>query len=285
MLVLVHLEHLDISRNPLRVKDVDDLTCLPFEMRMLKNLKYLSLSECNLRCIPSIVWFFTTLEMLDLSRNKIMLLVPDVGNLQQLRYLNLSQCSLTMLPDEIGFCATLSELVLMANHMDSLPETLKECKQLQTLHISYRMCFTRVLDAYMEGLICKGQIKSEHMPAVVFELESLGSLDLSHTKINNFPDNTLSSIRTLRLNYNYIAKLHDGVFARSMANTLRELAISHNLLQTIPLEINSLVNLETLDLSYNAIAVLPHELRTLQLVEFNLENNKLTSNIKKHFDQ
>ena len=171
-------------------------------MRLLKQLIYLNLSECNLRHIPTTVWMCGSLRQLDLSRNKISLLVPDVGNLQNLMSLNLSQCNLTTLPAEIGFCYSLEEIILMANQIDMLPETLKDCRNLKFLKMSYRS-FNILLDSYMENLISKGQIKSEHIPMVIFELENLSALDLKHTKINNLPENNLKNLKELYLDWNY----------------------------------------------------------------------------------
>lgn len=101
------------------------MTSLPIELRLLTNLKFLSLSECNLRHIPLSVWLCVSLESLDISRNKLSLLVPDVGNLNELESINLSQCNLTSLPSEIGFCVNLRDIILMANPIESLPDTLK----------------------------------------------------------------------------------------------------------------------------------------------------------------
>ena len=199
---LSNLEYLDLSKNPLKVKDVDDSHCLPVEMRLLKQLTYFNISECNLRHIPTTVWMCVSIRHLDLSRNKISLLVPEVGNLQNLMRLNLSQCNLTTLPAEIGFCSNIEEIILMANQIDMLPETLKDCKNLKILKMSYRS-FNILLDSYMENLISKGQIKSEHIPIVTFELENLRVLDLKHTKINNLPENNLRNLKELYLDWNY----------------------------------------------------------------------------------
>jgi Leucine-rich repeat (LRR) protein len=151
---LFNLEYLDISKNPLRVKDAEDTSCFPIEMRLLKVLKFISISECNLRHVPTTIWMCSSLETLDLSRNKINLLVPDIGNLQNLQFINLSQCNLSTLPSEIGFCAELREIILMGNQIESLPDTLKECDNLEYLRMSYRH-FCTMLDSYMDNLIYK----------------------------------------------------------------------------------------------------------------------------------
>ncbi|CAF0705124.1 unnamed protein product [Brachionus calyciflorus] len=270
---LVNLEHLDLSKNPLRVKDVDDTKCLPLEMRFLRNLKYLSISECNLRYIPTTVWLCVHLKKLDLSRNKISLLVPDIGNLQKLTHLNLCQCNLTTLPPEIGFCTQLVEILLMANQIESLPDSLKDCVKLEQLKMSYRT-FTALLDNYMENLISKGQIKSEHVPVVVFELENLKTLDLKNTKINNLPENNLKNLHELYLDYNYFEQFTD-LALKPIGLKLTVLTISRNLLKEIPNELLNLSNLEVLDLSYNQISNLPSRFGLYKLKELYLNNNCL----------
>ncbi len=273
---LVMLNTLDLSKNPLKVRDAEDVSCLPVDMRLMKNLKVLNLSECNLRIIPVTIFVCTSIQRLDLSRNKIGLLVPDIANLQNLTHLDLSQCDLSTLPAEIAFCADLQEITLMSNNIESLPESLKECKSLKHLRLSFKS-FTGLLDSYMETLIKKGQIKSEHIPAVVFELENLRELNLKGTKINNLPDNSLNNLEELQLDRNYFDTITELVF-KPMAASLRVLTLSSNLLKDIPEEINSLVNLRVLDLSYNQIENLPTRLGGLaNLSDLNLGNNNISN--------
>jgi hypothetical protein len=255
------------------------------------------------------IWLCVSITHLDLSRNKISLLVPDVGNLHNIIKINLSQCNLATLPGEIGFCHHLEEIILMANQIESLPETLKDCKSLKYLRMSFRS-FNSLLDSYMENLISKGQIKSEHIPMVVFELEMIHELDLKHTKINNFPENTLKNLKHLYLDYNYfenfaqqqtilaLATSTSSINAAStptnmlqpppttlitppsvftlMSSTLNVLTISNNLLKEIPIELLCLSNLEILDLSFNFIKKLPQNFSALsKLKELYLNDNKL----------
>ena len=165
----------------------------------------------------------------------------------------------------------------MANQIESLPDTLKDCKFLETLRVSYRH-FSSLLDTYMENLIHKGQIKSEHIPLVVFELQKLKSIDLQHTKINTLPDNNLKSIENMYLDHNYIMNFTERVF-NSMIGNLKILTLSRNLLVEIPSEINSLINLEILNLSHNAITNNTNITRLVNLKEFYLNNNKITVRI------
>lgn len=79
---LVNLEYLDISLNPLIVRNGhDDYSCLPKELRYLKNLLTLNLRECRLQHIPVVVWSMVSLETLDLSRNKVGFIMSELGRL------------------------------------------------------------------------------------------------------------------------------------------------------------------------------------------------------------
>ena len=98
----------------------------------------------------------------------------------------------------------------------------------------------------------KGQIKSEHIPHVVFELVNMISLDLKYTKINTIPDNNLTSLTELNLDNNYIHTITENTM-KSLIN-IKILTISNNFLKEIPSEINILLSLEVLDLSFNTIS-------------------------------
>lgn len=262
---LVNLEILDVSKNPLKVKDSDDVTCFPIEMRFLKNLKYLNISECNLRYIPSVIWLIVSIENLNISRNKITMLISEVGNLGNLKKLNLTQCDIATLPAEIGFCENLEEILLFGNEIENLPETLKECHKLRELKLNYHS-FHALLDGYMADLIREGKIKSEHIPMVIFELENLELLDLSATKINNFPENSLNSLIELRLDKNFFDRIPETILEGKIASNLKILTISRNRLVSIPSGISALVNLSVLNLSGNTIISFPDS------IQFNLPN-------------
>jgi len=139
------------------------------------------------------------------------------------------------------------------------------------LRVSYRN-FSFLLDSYMENLICKGQIKSEHVPLVVFELQKLNSMDLQRTKINTLPENNLRNIESLYLDFNYIMTFPERVFS-PMVYSLKILTLSNNLLVEIPGELNCLVNLKVLDLSFNKIEKISNCNKLLALRELKLNNN------------
>lgn len=278
---LVNLEYLDVSKNPLKIKDENDSNCFPLEMRLMKNLKNLNISECNLRYLPSVIWLMPTIEQLNISRNKIGLVVPEIGNLTNLTSLNMSQCDLRTIPAEIGFCVELIEIILWGNEIEFLPETLKECVKLRELKMSYRS-FYALLGSYMENLIRKGQIKSEHIPLVIFDLIDLRILDLNATQINNLPENNLKNLEELYLNNNYFEHVPETIF-QAMYQTLKVLKLESNQLTQVPHEMKLLENLELLNLNSNKISIFPNfEINLFNLTELYLSKNQiheLTSDI------
>ena len=79
----------------------------------------------------------------------------------------------------------------------------QELLKLRYLAINYRS-FCTIVDKYMERLLRKGQIQSEHLPLVVFEMPALSVLDLEETKINCLPRTCVSKLRELYLAKNYL---------------------------------------------------------------------------------
>jgi Leucine-rich repeat (LRR) protein len=80
---LTNLEYLDISHNPLIIKNGhDDYSCFPREFRHLRNLQTLILADCTLKHIPVAVWHTVSLQTLDLNRNKVGYIVSDIGKLK-----------------------------------------------------------------------------------------------------------------------------------------------------------------------------------------------------------
>ena len=88
------LVHIDLSRNGIRCAHPQDFSGLPKEIASMPNLEILLLSECNLPFVPPAIWLCRNLKVLDISRNKINMLVPDIGNMERLQHLNAQQTSI-----------------------------------------------------------------------------------------------------------------------------------------------------------------------------------------------
>lgn len=204
------------------------------------------------------------------------------GNLSELRHIRFSQMDLGTLPAEIGFCEELRTIDLTGNSIDSLPETLVECRKLSELKINYQT-FHKRLDQYLIDLIDEGKIVSEHLPSVIFELESLKTLDLTRTHTNHIPmENALIRLTELDLSFNSFQKIPSSL---SKMVELKSLNFSHNFLESIDENIIELNRLEVLIVSNNKISVLPSYLGQMSnLKSFVADRNRIES-IEKGFSQ
>ncbi|XP_064599664.1 malignant fibrous histiocytoma-amplified sequence 1 homolog isoform X2 [Liolophura sinensis] len=292
---LINLRKLDLSKNGIKCMHQKDFSGLPAELGQLKNLRELYISECNLPFVPPAIWALQSLTVLDLSRNKINVLLPEIGSLTSLKKLNLQQTSITCLPSEIAYCQDLEELLLYGNVMDSLPETLADMPRLRVLAVNYRS-FCNIVDSYMENLIRKGQINSEHIPLVVFELPALENLDLECTKINTVPEMFMDNLQEFSLYKNFIYDMPETIckcytlqvfdisknFIRSLPSDVAELTnltvlkVNDNMLEKMPNSIGKLVHLEELEMGGNKIRIIPTEIKNLsRLRRFVVDRNDI----------
>ena len=239
----------------------------------LSSLEELDISECNFPHVPPAIWKLHNLKTLNISRNKITMLVPEVGNLTKLRHLNAQLTNISTLPPEIAFCQDLEVLLLWGNIIDSLPETLRELPVLHTLAINYQS-FCTIIDAYMDNLLMKGQIQSEHIPPVLFEIPSLQALNLEATKINTLPERCTASLQEFYLQRNFLAKVPSIVFG---IDTLRVVDLSNNFISVLPEELGKLSHLESFRCDNNKVDSIPVTLCALTSLKLvSLGGNKIT---------
>jgi hypothetical protein len=102
----------------------------------------------------------------------------------------------------------------------------------------------------------------EQVPAVVFELANLETLDLSSSRIDDIPPalSKLRKLHTLALGSKYLQHLPDAVCEHDQ---LRELQIGQGAITELPPAIAGMHSLEVLDLQSTRISRLPEELATL----------------------
>ena len=289
------LTRLSVSKNSIRCTHAHDYSGLPMELSSLSSLEELDVSECNFPHVPPAIWRLPNLKYLNISRNKINMLVPEVGNLIKLKHLNAQLTNISTLPPEIAFCQDLEVLLLFGNVIDSLPETLRELPSLHTMAINYQS-FCSIFDAYMDNLLQKGQIQSEHIPPVVFEIPSLRALNLEATKINTLPDKCNARLERFHLHRNFLARVPSIVpniatlKVLDMSNNfltclpedlgqlwaLEELHVDNNRIDTIPQSFGHLISLQHLSMGGNKIAQIPSQLGNLsKLKTLVLERNQI----------
>ena len=269
---LTNLVLLDLSRNPIHCQTSKDYQGLPVELSRLPALRCLFMSECGLNVVPPVVWKCKGLEVLDISMNKIEEIPPKLGDLTKLEHLNVQQTNIKTLPQEIACCQDLKELLMWGNPIQSLPVSMQYLTLLDRLAINYQQ-FGAGIDKYMQGLLANGQIQSDHLPQVIFELESLDLLDLEYTKINNLPDRCRANLSECYLGQNFLREVPQILLEM---DRLVVLDISKNQVNEIPSEIENLKMLKTIRLNRNQIAEIPESLCTLSgLQELDLGFNKL----------
>lgn len=265
---------LNISYNTIQCIHTNDFTGIPSQISLLQNLQVLKMSHCNLRYIPPAIWKCHQLQELDISHNKINVLPPDVGSLIKLCQLNMQYTSITTIPVEIVYCQQLEGIQMWGNAIESLPDVLRYLPNLQTISINFRN-FASGIDNYMEGLLRKGQIKSEHLPTVIFEISGLSHLDLESTKINHLPARCSSKLQELVLANNFFQIVPNLVLT---SNLLCFLDLSGNVITSLPTEIGNLTNLKKFWINNNKIELLPNSIEKLiVLEELSLSRNLLTT--------
>jgi len=89
---------------------------------------------CRLKKLPDNFYHLASLEHLDLSQNKGIVLPPNFGKLK-LQYLNVSNCGLTEF-FSITQMKLLKELIISGNSLKEIPPEIKDLKNLEAFEFS-----------------------------------------------------------------------------------------------------------------------------------------------------
>ncbi len=156
---LDQLVELDLSSNALE--------SLPSSLAMLYELELLHLGNNKLLDFPASI--FTNLKKLrelQLYKNKISVIPPEIGNLKSIERLSLGSNQIKWIPDEIGSCVTLKELYLGNNaKLSYFPPSSGHLRNLQEL-VLYK---------------CPAL---KQVPTTLLEMSGLRELDLRAVKKN-----------------------------------------------------------------------------------------------------
>lgn len=99
------------------------------------NLQWLDLSRNRLREIPPQLGMLKKLKKLILNKNKIEALPAEIGELEDLRILVISQNELETLPPEIGKLKKLRYIDMWSNNVTGLPSTMEEMYALEEVDL------------------------------------------------------------------------------------------------------------------------------------------------------
>ncbi|KAF6173129.1 hypothetical protein GIB67_020212 [Kingdonia uniflora] len=159
---------------------------------------------------------------------------------------------------EAGKCLRLS---LMSNNIRKVPADTPECSQLVTLSLARNWSLADIPDGFFEGMKC------------------LATLDLSNIGISSLPESLSSLKNCLRSLYlDNCTKLQD-ISVIGNLKTLEILGLQSTRISRLPEEINGLINLKMLDLSYtrNLKCIPPKVISSL----FNLEQLNMRRSFRK----
>ncbi|HRG58268.1 MAG TPA: leucine-rich repeat domain-containing protein [Bacteroidia bacterium] len=99
------------------------------------SVRYLSLKHKKLKKLPSEIFLFKNLEILDLSKNKLNEIPEDIQKLSKLREISLANNQLTTLPIQIGNLTELRKIIAFQNNIALLPTTMGKLLNLELLDL------------------------------------------------------------------------------------------------------------------------------------------------------
>ncbi|MEA5479232.1 COR domain-containing protein [Pseudanabaena galeata UHCC 0370] len=155
---LIHLRILDLSCN--------DIVDIPSSISQLRNLQMLSLHDNNIDIIldalftePSYSSFLNSLEILDLSNNKIDKLPRSIGNLLNLKSLDISSNKIQSIPREILELPKLQWINLDNNPLTlNIPQEISSSWNANTITTYlYQLSIQRTFPLHEAKMIVVGQ--------------------------------------------------------------------------------------------------------------------------------
>ncbi|XP_074112341.1 FLII actin remodeling protein isoform X6 [Cotesia typhae] len=237
-------------------------TKFPASVRLMTGTQWLKLNRTNLSQIPEELGKLQKLEHLSLVKNNLERLYGELTDLGCLRSLNIRHNSLKTsgIPCELFNLEELTTLDLGYNNLKEVPEGLEKARSLLNLNLSHNQI--------------------EIIPNSLFiNLTDLLFLDLSYNRLETLPPQTrrLSNLQTLNLNHNPLGHFQLRQLPSLMNLTTLQMCDTQRTLNNIPSSLESLTNLQELDLSQNSLPRVPDALYLLSnLKRLNLSDNEIT---------
>ncbi|XP_076234236.1 FLII actin remodeling protein isoform X2 [Calliopsis andreniformis] len=234
----------------------------PESVRLMTGIRWLKLDQTNLSEIPEEMGKLLKLEHLSLVKNKLERLYGELTELGCLRTLNIRRNNVKSsgIPAELFHLEELTTLDLSRNNLKEVPEGLERARSLLNLNLSHNHIDT--------------------IPNTLFvHLTDLLFLDLSNNKLETLPPQTrrLANLQTLNLNHNPLGHFQLRQLPSLMNLTTLQMRDTQRTLNNIPSSLETLTNLQELDLSRNDLPRVPDALYSLpNLRRLNLSDNQIT---------
>ncbi|XP_015604382.1 protein flightless-1 [Cephus cinctus] len=234
----------------------------PESVRLMTGIQWLKLDKTNLTEIPEEMGKLLKLEHLSLVKNKLERLYGELTELSCLRTLNIRHNNIKTsgIPAELFHLEELTTLDLSHNNLKEVPEGFERARSLLNLNLSHNHI--------------------ETIPNTLFiHLTDLLFLDLSHNQLETLPPQTrrLANLQSLNLNHNPLGHFQLRQLPSLMNLTTLLMRDTQRTPNNIPSSLESLTNLQELDLSQNALLRVPDALYSLaNLRRLNLSDNQIT---------
>ncbi|MGD1842833.1 MAG: leucine-rich repeat domain-containing protein [Thermonemataceae bacterium] len=108
---------------------------LPTCLKAFNNLKEIKLPKHEVEAIPAFLSTIETLEVIDLSKNKLRYLPKNLEDFTSLKKLLIADNFVLDIPDDISFPATLEAIDLSNNYLREVPKQLLKLNALKSLNL------------------------------------------------------------------------------------------------------------------------------------------------------
>ena len=254
--VLPFIRGIDLTLNNLE----DDR--FPEVMEDMTSLRWLKLTNTQLKAIPDEISTLQKLEHLTLKKNNVAAIEREqFKGLKSLRTLNLSRNALTAqnISSDTFDSEELNTLDLSHNELKEVPEGVGKAKSLLVLNLSHNQL---------------EQIPSQ----LLMNVTDLLNLDVSYNNLEAMPPQLrrLTNLQTLVLSNNPLSHFQIRPLPAMTELQTLHMRRTQRSLSNIPGNLDALVHLADIDLSENELTKIPEGLLTLpNLKRLNLGSNQM----------
>lgn len=302
-------EHTSITTKMNIIEEIELHSCTIYDLTTLvplnSKLKKLILHDCDIKNCILDAKKVPFLETLIINNSNLHSINKEVFMLPKLKKLDLRNNQILFLPIfDLSDIPITEELLLKRNRLSEYPKQLNQFKNLKTADLSFNLidgfAESFALNLPLEILDLEGNA-IKNLPKGMENLVELKVLNLSYNSMEDCKIEVfqLPKLEKLNLSFNKFRKLNETIsmFSRGIFDAsglapgdapykLKELDLSYNFLEDLPLSFRcfqclrilnldgnliqkvpdaalNLVNLETLRLSYNRLRFIPPELGRL----------------------
>lgn len=246
-----------------------------------QDLDELDLGGYSLNQLSKVITEIPKLKTLNVSRNKLESIYPEIGKIFSLKTLNVSGNKLKTFPSEIGTLRRLQMLSADKNQIDSLPASFDRLKNLLSLNLdenNLKSFPPEICGLKSLATLCISKNQIESLPAAIGQLRNLTHLSLASNNFKSFPPEicTITTLDYLCLSMNQIESLPAAI---GQLINLEHLLMSGNKLNSLPPEIGLCRNIRWLTIRDNPnLSELPLSLGQIQgLTELDISNTNIST--------